>query len=75
MRWLLVLLMALSLVGCDYTEVKREIGYKGKARLNPWLAAERFCADYDGEVRSLAAWAPPGDDDALWFAPAAAIGN
>ena len=44
MKFLRLLMMALALTACDHTEVKREIGYKGKARVNPWLAAERFCA-------------------------------
>ena len=41
---LLVMALALALTACEYTEVEREIGYKGKARINPWLAAERFVA-------------------------------
>jgi hypothetical protein len=75
MKRLLVLLMALALTACDYTEVKREIGYKGKARINPWLAAERFCERFEGKVRSLAAWSPPQDEDAVWFAPASILSN
>ncbi len=75
-RGLFVLLaMALALTACDYTEVKREIGYKGKARINPWLAAERFAARDDGEVRSLAAWTAPEFDDAVWFVPASVLTN
>ncbi len=72
-RWPLV--AALALTSCDYEEVKRDIGYKGRARINPWLAAERFAAQYDGEVRSLAAWTAPEVDDALWFVPAMILGN
>lgn len=75
MKWLGVILAALTLASCDYTEVKREIGYKGKARINPWLAAERFAAHSNGNVRSLAAWTPPAASDAVWFVPAAIIGN
>ena len=74
-RSLIWLLMAIALTACDYTEVKREIGYKGKARINPWLAAERFAAQYDGEVRSLAAWTAPEFEDAVWFVPASVLGN
>lgn len=70
MRFFLMLLAMLALTGCDHTEVKREIGYKGKARINPWLAAERFCEHYDGEVRSLAVWEAPRYEDAVWFVPA-----
>ncbi|MBK1817783.1 hypothetical protein JIN84_19340 [Luteolibacter yonseiensis] len=70
-----MLLAVLVITGCDYTEVKREIGYKGKARINPWLAAERFCEQYDGEVRSLAVWTAPQYDDAIWFVPASVPSN
>ena len=75
MKWLGLLAMAIALTACNYTEVKREIGYKGKARINPWLAAERFAARYEGEVRSLAAWTAPEFDDAVWFVPASILGN
>ena len=75
MKALIFLLAVLSLASCDYTEVKREIGYKGKARVNPWLAAERFAAQYNGNVRSLASWTPPESEDAVWFVPASILGN
>ena len=75
MKWLGMLLMALALTACDTTEVKREIGYKGKARINPWLAAERFAAHDGGAVRSLAAWTPPEFEDAVWFVPASILTN
>jgi hypothetical protein len=75
LRILALLVMAFALAACDYTEVKREIGYKGKARINPWLAAERFAAQYDGEVRSLAAWTAPEFEDAVWFVPASVLSN
>ncbi len=75
MKWLGLLAAAFALTACDYTEVKREIGYKGKARVNPWLAAERFAAHYGEEVRSLAAWTAPEFEDAVWFVPASVLGN
>ena len=75
MKWLIILLTALSLTACDYEEVKREIGYKGKARINPWLAAERFCGQYDGTVKSLASWTAPVTGDAVWFVPASILTN
>jgi len=74
-RYLALSLTALALVSCSYTEVEREIGYKGKARLNPWLAAERFTARYDYEVISSHSWTKPEWEDAAWFIPASAIGN
>jgi hypothetical protein len=75
MKWLIILLAALTLTGCDYEEVKHEIGYKGKARVNPWLAAERFCANDECSVKSLAAWTAPTEEDAVWFVPAAILSN
>jgi hypothetical protein len=71
--WLIV--TAFCLTACDYTEVQREIGYKGKARINPWLAAERFAARYDHEVRSLASWVSPEVGDIAWFVPASFLSN
>ncbi len=75
MKWFALLLVAFALTACDYREVTREIGYKGKARINPWLAAERFCAQYHGKVRSLASWEEPGNGDAVWFVPAQLLAN
>lgn len=75
MKWISLLLITLTLTSCDYKEVKREIGYKGKARVNPWLAAERFCEPYEGKVRSLASWTEPNSHDAVWFVPASLLDN
>lgn len=75
MKWLWLLIVSLALTACDYTEVKREIGYKGRARMNPWLAAERFCEGYEGNVRSLVTWTEPTYDDAVWFVPASLLSN
>ncbi len=75
MKLLLLLIAAFALTACDYKEVTRETGYKGKARVNPWLAAERFCKSYKGKVRSLASWTEPTMDDAVWFVPASVLGN
>lgn len=75
MRIFWMLFAALCLTACDYTEVKREIGYKGKARINPWLAAERFTARHDREVRSLASWVAPDGADIAWFVPASVLNN
>jgi hypothetical protein len=75
MRIFWLLFVSLGMTACDYTEVEREIGYKGKARVNPWLAAERFVARQDHEVRSLASWKAPGLDDLVWFVPAILLNN
>ena len=75
MKWIGLVMAVFILTACDYTEVKREIGYKGKARVNPWLAAERFCESYEGDVRSLATWTAPTVADSVWFVPASILGN
>ncbi|RYD18361.1 MAG: hypothetical protein EOP88_22820 [Verrucomicrobiaceae bacterium] len=75
MRWLLVMLGVLFLTGCDYEEIEREIGYKGKARVNPWLAAERFSAEYGEKVQSHASWKTPEYGDSMWFVPAGLLNN
>ena len=75
MKWFLILMVTLTAISCSYKEVKRETGYKGKARLNPWLAAERFCGEYEGDVRSLATWTEPTFSDAVWILPAALVSN
>jgi hypothetical protein len=69
------LVFAFALTGCDYEEVEREIGYKGQARIDPWLAAGRFLERYGYHVRKQPSWAEPKPDDAVWFVPAEAIGN
>lgn len=75
-RYFSLFLMALLLASCGYTEKEREIGFKGKARLNSWLAAERFAAERgDYEVHSHPSWTVPNEDDAVWFLPATILGN
>jgi hypothetical protein len=75
MKHLLLIAAALALTACDYTEVEREIGYKGKARINPWLAAERFVDHLDRHVRSVISWTDPQANDAVWILPASILGN
>jgi hypothetical protein len=75
LKLILLLIAASALTSCDYKEVTRETGYKGKARVNPWLAAERFCKSSKGKVRSLASWTEPTMEDVVWFVPASVLGN
>lgn len=67
----------LSLAGCgEYDEITRETGYKGRARINPWLAAERFAErTSDRKVVSLNAWKNPDPEDAVYFVPASLLSN
>ena len=74
-RLLLMAVATLVLTCCDYTEVEREIGYKGKARIDPWLAAERMVERLDRQVRSVISWSDPQAADAVWIMPAAVLGN
>ncbi len=76
--WIWRLLLAVWLVtisGCNYEYVEREIGYKGRARVNPWLAAENFARRYDFAVKSLSGWRAPEQADAMWLVPAAVLSN
>ena len=70
-----VLTAVLALTGCEYEEIERETGYKGKARLNPWLAAERFVDRMGDEVISVIAWTEPQPGDSAWLMPASMLGN
>lgn len=74
-RLLVMAAAALSLTACEYTEVVREIGYKGKARVNPWLAAERFAGRMGSETKSVISWTAPDSEDAVWMIPASVLGN
>ena len=59
----LLLVLIFSLVGCSYIETTREVGHKGRARVNPYLAAERFLEDFGYTVRNDPGW--PELDDPL----------
>ncbi len=65
----------LALAACNSTEVQREIGYKGPARSDPWLAAERLVARMDLPVRPVIAWSAPSEQDAVWMLPAALLSH
>jgi len=71
----MVLALLAWLPGCNMTEVERELGYKGPARTNAWLAAERFTERYGYEVRSITTWRAPEWEDAVWLVPADVINN
>ncbi len=74
-NFLTILSAALFLTSCEYTEVEREAGYKGKARVNPWLAAERLTERAGDEVVSVIAWTEPEAEDSAWLVPATMLGN
>lgn len=68
-------LALLFLTGCEYTEIERETGYKGKARVNPWLAAERFIERLGYETHPVMSWTEPEAGDAAWIVPASILSN
>lgn len=64
-------LLAVCLSGCGhYIERERETGYRGAARLNPFLAAERFLRDTEWEVVAERRWPDLGVGDAMVMMPA-----
>ena len=54
-RPFLAIIIAFALCGCGGEEVEIEIGYRGKARRDPFLAAERFLEENDFYV-SVHTW-------------------
>lgn len=75
MRWFACLVMALGcLTSCKFREVEREIGYKGRARVHPWLAAERFIEKRGYSLRSEISWTAPEAED-VWIIPAPVLSN
>ena len=50
------LLVMLLLASCKYVEHTREVGHKGKARVNPYLAAQMFLQEYDYEISANPGW-------------------
>jgi hypothetical protein len=75
MRFAALALALCSLTACDYTEIERETGYKGKARVNPWLAAERFIEQSGGHVLPVISWTEPGVDESVWMIPSSVLDN
>ena len=74
-RHFLALAMALLLFGCSGEEIEIETGYRGKARRDPFLAAERLLEENRYHV-STHTWL--GDnlpDGATLIATAPSIGN
>lgn len=69
--------LVLLFCGCqDYETRERELGYKGKARMNPFLAFERFVAIERGEDMVLReGWKALNQQDALLILPSTALTN
>lgn len=65
--------LLLSLVGCEYEEVEKEIGHRGEARIDPYLAGRRFLGELGYEVRRERRWPVLDGADAMVVLPAAMI--
>lgn len=72
---LLVMVVALLSAGCEFEEVTKETGFKGKARINPWLAAERFVGKKGHDVHSSGGWVKPEWDHRAYFVPVGVLNN
>lgn len=70
MRLLIPLALAAVAASCSYEESTREIGHKGRAKLNPYLAAERFLGEFEYEATSRPGWPRLDHDLATLFVPA-----
>ncbi len=75
MRRAIAMLLALLLVGCGggHTTRKREIGYKGKARLDAYLAAGRFLEKSGHAVTSEPGWPDFDQEFAVAILPASVV--
>jgi len=70
-RLWMILATAFIFCGCqEYEEKERETGYKGKARVNPFLAFERFVEAYTGQtVETRERWQELDGEEALVILP------
>ena len=66
-RLWMILFCLFSLTQCEKgVEKEREVGYRGKARSNPYLAFERFVERYDGEAPVVqSSWPALDDSEAM----------
>ncbi len=68
------ILLCLLLAGCGgYTTTRREIGYKGRAKLDAYLAAGRFLERYGFQVTSEPGWPELDHGVAMLIVPAEVI--
>lgn len=63
----------LFLASCSYEETTKETGYKGKARINPYLAAERFLEEFDYGVVNKPGWPDLEGEISTVFIPVSAL--
>lgn len=69
-----LLLCLIALCGCEEEDRKKvrdePIGYRGEARLNPYLAAETYLSEKGWEVESSRTWSNYRYETAIIFMPA-----
>lgn len=74
MRFLAAILACLLMTACgDYTTTRRETGYKGKARVDAYLAAARFLEQSGYRVESKPGWPDLKQDVSMLFVPSEVI--
>ncbi len=64
---------AFLFAGCNHSTTEREIGYRGKARVDAYLAAGRILEHYGYEVESLPGWRRPGDEVSMLVLPSPVV--
>lgn len=75
-RLLVLCAVGLLLCGCDKYETKvREVGYKGAARVNPYLAAERFLSTNGYTAQTGASWQDSLDPVGTLVVPASFLNS
>lgn len=70
---LFIAALVILVTGCSKktgTYREEEIGYKGVARVDQWLASRRFLEAYGEDVLDLRNWRKPDYADSVWFVPA-----
>lgn len=74
MKWISLMLVCLCCFSCGKTEKKRRtLGYKGEAKNNPFLAAERFLTEGGSSVESQHGLSEFNDETTMVFLPTSSI--
>lgn len=74
MKWISLMLICLCCFSCGKTEKKRRtLGYKGSAKNNPFLAAERFLTELGEDVKSQHGLSEFDDETTMIFLPTSSI--
>lgn len=76
MRCFFLFLLSLVFVACDSGEKEEiPIGYRGKARVNPYLAAERYLVGEGWPAKSSRIWSEFGEETGTIFMPGTSLGS